>query len=294
MTKFSCVRLAVWLTVGVPWGLLLSGCATTAGAMPGLAERVEAQQASARQSMAPAGTDDRATHLQLVAQMQQNGLHFASLAHLEALQQRWGADPDSNLLLADGLRQTGQFERARQLYGDLLMSPHRARAEHGLGLLAAKGGGMVTATAHFQRASLAAPTDANILSDLGFALLQQGRLAEARVPLQKAAELATDNAKAWSNLALYLMLDGQPHKAQDVFLRSKLGPTAQAQIAAAAQAIRERIAGAKAIPVQDGTLPGLVLATSFDLNSWQTNPAGADALIKPPVVRPAVVESRTY
>lgn len=253
------------LVVGV-W--LLTGCATGANGQATMAQRVEAQQQMARADSTPVQADSRDTYVQLVTQMQQKGLYFASLAHIEALQQRWGADPNSNLLLADALRQTGQTSRAEALYSQLRLSPVKARAEHGLGLLAGRSGHFGNAEKHLQSAALAAPTDASILNDLGFTLLQQGRWAEARVPLMKAAELASDNPKVWSNIALFLTLSGQMQQANEVMVTRQLSDTSRTQIAELARSIQHRWApSVRSQPTVDTDPTGLVLSPALGLAS---------------------------
>lgn len=248
--------------------LLLTGCATGRDGQATMALRAEAQQQMARVDSAPAQADSRDTYVQLVAQMQQKGLYFASLAHIEALQQRWGADPESSLLLADALRHTGQTARAEVLYSQLRLGPVKARAEHGLGLLAGRSGHFANAEKHLQSAAAAAPTDANILSDLGFALLQQGRWEEARVPLMKSAELASDNPKVWSNIALFLTLNGQTQQASEVMVSRQLSDTSRTQIIELARSIQQRLApSARPQPAADAYTNRLVLSPAFGLAS---------------------------
>ena len=216
-------------------GLLLSGCAGlgTATADAVARQRAEAQSDLARQEATPppVDADNQATYRQLVTQMQQKGLYFASLAHIEAMQQRWGADPESNLLKAEALRHTNQPQAARALYVQLLGSPLQARAAHGLGLMAGRAGDLPEAQARLLQASVAAPTDVDILNDLGFVLMQQGQHAAAKLPLMKAAELAPGNLRVWSNVTLWLTLDGQTEQASQVMDSRKLPAAARTQIA---------------------------------------------------------------
>jgi Flp pilus assembly protein TadD len=220
--------------------LILGGCVTRGSAQNSLAQRVQTQQDVARQENLPVQADSRATYLQLVVQMQQKGLYFASLAHVDALQQRWGVDVESNLLLADALRQTGQLEKASALYSQLLATSAKARAAHGLGLLAGRANDYQSAVGYLQQASQAAPTDADVLNDLGFVLIQQGKWKEARVPLMKASELASDNPRIWSNIALFLTLDGQVAQANEVMDSRKLSVASRNQIAELARSIQQR------------------------------------------------------
>ena len=230
---------------------VLAGCATSATAVGDAAQRADAQTQLAQKEVAerPAVlADNRATHLQLVTQMQQKGLYFASLAHIDALQQRWGTDAELDLLRADALRQTGQAAQARVVYSQLLATPTKARAAHGLGLLAGRAGDFRSAVGYLQEATHAAPTDADVLNDLGFVLMQQGRWAEARLPLLKASELASDNPRVWSNVALLLTLEGQAKQALDVAESRQLPAAARSQIADMARSIRERHSAMNTVP----------------------------------------------
>lgn len=232
--------------------VLLGGCATSGNTGINAAQRADAQTQLAQKEAAERPAllaDNRATHVQLVTQMQQKGLYFASLAHIDALQQRWGADAELDLLRADALRQTGQTANARTAYSQLLATPMKARAAHGLGLLAGRAGDFQGAVGFLQQATQAAPTDADVLNDLGFALMQQGRWADARLPLMKASELASDNPRIWSNVSLFLTLDGQVKQAMDVAESRQLSAVARNQIIEMARSIRERNSGASAAPV---------------------------------------------
>lgn len=222
--------------------LTLGGCTTRGSAQNAMAERAQMQNALAKHESGtqPADVDNRVTYLRVVTQMQQKGLYFASLAHIDALQQRWGNDPESNLLRADAMRQTGQPDAARSLYSQLLATPMKARAAHGLGLLAGRVGDLPGAVEYFLQASQAAPTDAAILNDLGYVLMQQGKWTEARVPLMKASELGSDNPRVWSNVALYLTLDGQNAHARSVMDSHQLSAASRTQIAELARAIQLR------------------------------------------------------
>lgn len=255
--------------------VLLGGCATTGGAGTNMSQRADAQTQLAQKEAAERPAllaDNRATHVQLVTQMQQKGLYFASLAHIDALQQRWGADDELDLLRADALRHTGQTANARTVYSQLLATPMKARAAHGLGLLAGRAGDFQGAVRFLQQATQAAPTDADVLNDLGFALMQQGQWADARLPLMKASELASDNPRIWSNVALFLTLDGQTEQAMDVAESRQLSAVARNQIVEMARSIREGKNGASAAPatavssLEGGVQPARSTDTVAQLN----------------------------
>lgn len=223
--------------------MALGGC-TTRGSAVNVANNTNVQraqdQAVQNEMAAKPDADDRGTHLRLIGQMQEKGIFFASLAHIDAFEQRWGASPESSVLRADALRQTAQPDAAKVLYGQLMNTSQKARAAHGLGLLAGRAGDLSTATSFLAQASQIAPTDANVLNDLGFVMLQQGRWQEARLPLMKASELDSGNTRVWSNVALYLTLEGQAEQAQSVMNEHKLPVATRTQIADLARGIQQK------------------------------------------------------
>lgn len=231
--------------------LVLGGCASSGNTGANAAQRADVQTQLAQKEAADRPSvlaDNRATHVQLVTQMQQKGLYFASLAHIDALQQRWGTDAELDILRADALRQTGQTANARTVYSQLLATPMKARAAHGLGLLAGRAGDFQDAVGFLQQATQAAPTDADVLNDLGFALMQHGRRADARLPLMKASELASDNPRIWSNVVLFLTLDGQAKQAMDLAESRQLSASARHQIIEVARSIQGRHSVARLTP----------------------------------------------
>lgn len=266
--------------------LVLSGCATRGSVENSMASRAQMQAEIARQDAAsqpPVDLDNRVTYLRVVSQMQQKGLYFASLAHIDALQQRWGSDPESSLLRADALRQTGQPEAARGIYGPLLSTSVKAKAAHGLGLLAGRAGDLTAATDYLQQANRAAPTDPAILNDLGYVLMQQGRWTEARVPLLKASELQDDNPRVWSNVALYLTLDGQPEQALSVMDKHQVPDTSRLQIAELARTIQQRYKPA-AVPPSPPAAP-VAVALPVAVSQPVLRPSlGTAMLVSAPVV----------
>jgi Flp pilus assembly protein TadD len=200
--------------------LALGACA----ALPDAAQ-AEAAQAAAREP----SLDNRPTYLSLVRQMQGNALWFASLAHIDALEQRWGASAETHLLRADALRHTGQPAPSAALYEKLTETPERAAAYQGLGLLAGASGDYARAADMFERARQVLPADGLLLSDLGYALLRAQRFDAARLPVLQAAQLMPTHPKVRSNLALYLLTQGQVDQARQVMDEARFsGATRQA------------------------------------------------------------------
>lgn len=210
---------------------LVAGCSTAAvgaGAVGAMADamagnslskesRLRAEAQSSMQAFEdaqmPKYEESENSYLGVITQMQKEGLWFASLAHIDALESRWKASEHSRLLRADALRQTGNQEISAALYRQLLSGPYAARALHGLGLLAAAQGQFDLAVSHLRAAQKKAPTDALLLNDLGYALLQTAAGAEAGLPLKQAAQLQPKNVRIQSNLALYLAVFAKPEDA---------------------------------------------------------------------------------
>lgn len=208
-----------------------AGCSTAtvgAGAVGAMADamasnslskesRLRAETQSSAQAFEEAQTpkfeESASSYLGVITQMQKEGLWFASLAHIDAMEKQWKVSDHSRLLRADALRQTGQQEHSAALYKHLLGSAYAARALHGLGLLAAAEGQFELAVSHFQAAQKQAPTDALLLNDLGYALLQTARGFDAGLPLKQAAQLQPKNVRIQSNLALYLVVFGSAEEA---------------------------------------------------------------------------------
>jgi Flp pilus assembly protein TadD len=197
------------------------------------AQRQLFAQASADKEPTP---DNAGVYLNLITRMQAQGLYFASLAHIDAYEQQYGAIPDTVLLRADALRETGQPAAAKAEYRKLLKTPLAAEGYHGLGLLAGGSGDFAGADAPLARATELAPINAGMLSDLGYARMRAGNLALARVPLLKAAELDQKNQKIMSNLALYLLASDRWHDAQAFMTRENFSP--QVREAVEADAVR--------------------------------------------------------
>jgi Flp pilus assembly protein TadD len=229
--------------------LALGACASKMESGYGVgiqAEREAAIQQSTQKDQAP---DTPGMYLALIDRMQAQGLFFASLAHIDAYEKQYGTTPDTILLRADALRQTGQPDESAGAYTKLLTTPLAARGYRGLGLLAGKAGKFGDAAQDFDQSVLLQPTDAATLSDLGYARLRMGDVDGARVPLMKAAELAADNPKILSNLALFLLASGRPADAQSVIAQQKFSPEVQQAIRRDAQQVAGAVASTLHAPI---------------------------------------------
>ncbi|MDR3096369.1 MAG: pilus assembly protein [Paraburkholderia sp.] len=214
----------------------LAACGTPQGYGVGPQAQAEMQMRANTRDAAP---DTPGMYLGLISRMQTEGLYYASLAHIDAFERQYGATPDSILLRADALRVTGQASASAAAYGQLLDTPLAARGHRGLGLLAGAAGDFHKAAQELEAASRLDPTNAATLSDLGYALLRDGDVAGARVPLLEALELDSHNAKIAANVALLFEASGNDADAQALMTHQGLPAQTRAAIARDAQKVRE-------------------------------------------------------
>lgn len=184
-----------------------------------------------RQSVKDPAPDTPGMYLGLIQRMQAQGLYYASLAHIDAYEREYGTSPDSIVLRADALRMTGQTEASAAAYARLLATSYAARGHRGLGLLAGASGDFHRAARELNEAAQREPTDAATLSDLGYALLRDGNVADSRVPLLKAIELDPHNPKIAANVALYFVANGEPADAQALMDQQALPADTRAAVA---------------------------------------------------------------
>lgn len=249
--------IARYLFVGITLAFVLAatGCAGLKDAYPAASEAQQRQAAEENANgKASANIDTQATYLRLVDQMQQEGLWFASLAHIDALEQRWGMSPDTTRARAEALRHAGQPLQSEAAYRRLLGTPLEASGYRGLGLLAGSRGDFIEAVRMLKQAQLRNPTDALLLNDLGYANLRAGFIADARLPLMQALQLKPDNPQAQANLAMYLEATQQRDQAKALMDANKIPATTRAAIQDAA---RQLVASRPStLPVADDVLAG--------------------------------------
>lgn len=199
-----------WSVVAVVL-LVLSGCASKPaqgyGVSTSTAAVAQAQFMAAEQSTKDVDTEG--AYLGLIAQMQQVGQWYASLAHTDAFEREHGTSSNLQLLRADALRNTQQYEAARKLYASLLATSQASRAYRGIGLMEANQGNFDAAITAFEKARQINPIDAHVLSDMGYAYMRSGQLRQAQLPVMQAAQLAPENPRIQLNLALYWIASGE-------------------------------------------------------------------------------------
>jgi Flp pilus assembly protein TadD len=220
--------------------LAVTGCA---GVKDQYAASADAQQRmaaeAAAETKAGASVDTQATYLKLVEQMQREDLWFASLAHIDALEQRWGVSPESTRVRAEALRRTGQAGPAEAAYKRLMGTPLESAGYRGLGLLAGTRGHYTEAVRLLAEAQRRTPTDALLLSDLGYAHLRAGQIEQARLPLMQALQLRPDSTQAQANLALYLELAGQRDQATALMETHRMPEATRSAVRDAALQMRD-------------------------------------------------------
>jgi Flp pilus assembly protein TadD len=235
----SAVRRTLAFVSAGAAAVVIAGCA---GVKDQYAASADAQQRMAAEAAADtkagASVDTQATYLKLVEQMQKEGLWFASLAHIDALEQRWGVSSESTRTRAEALRQTGQTASAEAAYKRLLSTPLASAGYRGLGLLAGTRGNYAEAVQLLTQAQRRTPTDALLLSDLGYAQLRAGQIEDARLPLMQALQLRPDSTQAQANLALYLEVTNQRDQATALMDANRMSETTRLAVREAAQQLR--------------------------------------------------------
>jgi Flp pilus assembly protein TadD len=225
---FYCLLVRFTVVSGV---LFVAGCSTAPNGYGPSAQQMN-EDAVMRQQVANQDpvANNRGMYLSMIREMQGNGLYFASLAHVNAFEQKYGSAPDVELLRAHGLREAGQSAESEAIYRALLSTSAGAAAAQGLGLLAGARGDFGPAVSALRDAAKRDPTNPLIVSDLGYALLRQGDIAAARLPIVQAAELAPANPKIIGNLALFLLVSGDMPRADAVMKKANLAPDTRAAV----------------------------------------------------------------
>jgi Flp pilus assembly protein TadD len=247
----------------------------------GLGPQAEHEASLERSNRESALPDSPGMYLALIDKMQGEGMYYASLAHIDAYEKRYGASPDSTLRRADALRMTDQPDTSRAAYESLLKTKLAARGYRGLGLLAGQAGQFDDAAKQFRHASDLEPTDALVLSDLGYALLRAGEIDAARVPLMKASELARNNSKVQKNLVLYLLASGQTNAANDIAAHEKYSPDTQRALDTSVKQVLDA-AKARSAPAKVDAVARVDSKPAEDRSAWQRMLDAAKSSLKQP------------
>ncbi len=204
--------------------LLLGACAAKPPQGYGAADQSTAVQAQQQLEKAEQSTqlDPKQTYLGLIVRMQQAQQWYASLAHTEAYERQYGTSPQLSLLRADAQRNTGQLAQAQRSYTALLSDKNTeivGRAHRGLGLLLASQRQYDQAVVQLDKARALNPIDADVLSDLAYAHMLNGKLDAAQVPVMQAAQLSPNDARVQLNLVLFLLASGENSQATHLLQR---------------------------------------------------------------------------
>jgi Flp pilus assembly protein TadD len=176
------------------------------------------------------------TRLAGIEQLVGDGKYYAALAQLDAL---GGTSPQSELVRADALRRIDRDSEANAIYLKLAGGCLDGRAQHGLGLVAAKSGRTLESVEFFQRARLALPTDIRVRNDLGYAMLLVNQVDAAQFEFLTVLDLNPGDSKAGRNLVLLTFLRGQPDKARELARKMALDEVTALQLQRQADAMRQ-------------------------------------------------------
>ncbi|MFS8979887.1 tetratricopeptide repeat protein [Cupriavidus necator] len=256
-------KLAACLLLAV-----LSGCAANDNGAAVMQQQAEAQVelAKMRDKTARAEYSEQAVYLGLIRKMQQDGLYFASLAHIEVYLKRFGTGPEIQAMRADALRETGQDKAAVEAYRQLAATSQGAQAahaHHGLGLLAGRQDDFALAITELRQAGALDPVNPRIASDLGYALMRAGALQDARVPVMQALELDARNPRVISNAVVWLMADGKRAQANAMMQKAALPEATRSAIRKEADRIARAAAArdrAAARPQAKSAMPATAVA----------------------------------
>lgn len=231
--------------------LALAGCAATDGAAgtpaggmrPSASASAGAPAGPRREDEPLAELDEKSTAAvatELIHGMLAQGQYYAALAHI----QRQRAEHDSaelRFLEAEAQRHLGRTPESDKLYRGLLRGGYAAQAYRGLGLLHAKAN-LPVATQFLREAVQRDPTNPEMRSDLGYALMSAGRYREALPEIATAVELAPDYVKARNNLILLLMLTRDETGVKQVAEAGGVDAKALARLRKQSQELSNRIA----------------------------------------------------
>lgn len=250
----------IWIPAACLLLAALSGCAAGNNGASAMHEQAEAQVelAKLRDKTARAEYSEQAVYLGLIRKMQQDGLYFASLAHIEVYVQRFGAGPEIQVMRADALRETGQDQAATEAYQQLAATAkgaEAAHAHHGLGLLAGRQDDFARAVTELRAAATLDPVNARIASDLGYALMRAGALQDARVPVMQALELDARNPRVISNAVVWLMADGKRAQANAMMQKAALPEPTRSAIRKEADRIARAAAARERAAARQGQKP---------------------------------------
>ncbi|CAM5207788.1 hypothetical protein CDEF62S_00963 [Castellaniella defragrans] len=225
-------------------GLALSACsALRSNSAMELIQHQQEQQAMMRSAEEAAERKNLPSQSEMllnrVREARRDERYFAVVAYARQYIRQYGHAPELDALYAEGLMETGQEAQSQALYASLVNTKFAAQAYHGLGLLAARAHRNAEAVKELSRAVSLQPANAVYLSDLGYAQLLLGDLDGAGLSLGQAAELAPDDARTLSNMAVLLLLRNQSANADALMHKAGFQDDARQRIYALAAKLRQ-------------------------------------------------------
>ncbi|MDA0832422.1 MAG: tetratricopeptide repeat protein [Planctomycetota bacterium] len=140
----------------------------------------------------------------------------------------------AGVLLQEGqlALRTGDFDQAEQRFQDVLKSdPLNATAHHRLAVIADQQKDYLTAEKHYLVALQGNPHDANLLSDMGYSYMLQGKNENAKRFLSDALDRNPKHPQAANNLGAIYAQEGYRDQALEMFRLSGTEQEAQAKLA---------------------------------------------------------------
>ncbi|HEX4842702.1 MAG TPA: hypothetical protein VFV57_03465 [Limnobacter sp.] len=187
---------------------------------------------------------ERTIHLKLVQTMLQQDNAYAALAHLDAYDQKWGANRESRQLRADGLRKTSQLDQAELVYKSLLSGTEQTKLGpvwYGLGKVAIERGDLKTAATRLEKSVQVDPLNITAYADLGLVYLLEGKKEPAYSTLMKANQLSNNDPNILANLALWGLVFEDFNMAMDIADRLQWTDTTRNRVMAQANTIKRRM-----------------------------------------------------
>ncbi|PWR21142.1 tetratricopeptide repeat protein [Zavarzinia aquatilis] len=160
--------------------------------------------------------EEDALYIALIRGMNDRGQSQAALAFLDDYLKRHPDDVEALSLKGDALLRTKQYEAADQVYIALDKRRVQPVAAFGLGQVRAQVGDWKGAVPQFARAAGAAPTDARVLNNYGFALLKTSDFAKAYDVLARAVELSPQSQQIRTNFAIAALNTGREAQVDSI------------------------------------------------------------------------------
>lgn len=190
-----------------------------------------------------AGTTEKTAHIAQARKMMAQANVQGALAHLDNYDAKWGLDSSSQLCRADALRQSKQLAQAETLYQSLATQSQNAQAWYGLGKISIAKGDLHNAASRFEKSVQIESNNVEFQTDLGLVYLLSGKKMPAYEALTQAAQLAQDDPKILTNLALWGLVYEDFALSGDIADRMQWSETTRNRLMVQANNIKKRIQG---------------------------------------------------